>query len=193
MNWLISDLRKSNNVFIVVLLQSQACNDECCSTDVCTHRPSTEHQTGTQWNTSFTTHIQLNSDTIVLADLAVLVILLYGLVFIICYSSETVHTCLNIFLCTGCTQTLDVSSPGGDHESDAPASHHASHTSATDPAQPHQPAAGHCAHPRPWLWKHGLRCVTGPIRHAGLYISDGAGHMSLAGCFCGVVSPCLFP
>lgn len=74
-------------------------------------------------------------------------------------------------LCTGCTQTLDVSSSGGDHQSDPPASHHASHTSATDPAQPHQPAAGHCARPRPRLWEHGLCCVAGPIRYAGPYVS----------------------
>lgn len=94
------------------------------------------------------------------------------------YTLYTYFSCL----CTGCTQTLDVSSSGGDHQSDPPASHHASHTSATDPAQPHQPAAGHCAHPRPRLWKHGLRCVTGPIRYAGPYVSGGAGQMSLVAC-----------
>lgn len=47
MNWIIRDLRKSNNKFTVVF-QSQACDDECCSTDVCTHRPSTDRQTGTR-------------------------------------------------------------------------------------------------------------------------------------------------
>lgn len=96
-------------------------------------------------------------------------------------------------LCTGCTQTLDVSSSGGDHQSDPPASHHASHTSATDPAQPHQPAAGHCARPRPRLWEHGLRCVAGPIRYAGPYVTPGAGRMSLVACISWTLSPCLFP
>ncbi|XP_051540635.1 protein lin-54 homolog isoform X2 [Myxocyprinus asiaticus] len=70
----------------------------------------------------------------------------------------------------GDNQTLDVSSPGGHYQSDFPASHHASHTSSTDPAQPYQPAPGHYACPGTWLRKHGICSVARPIRYTGLYV-----------------------